>query len=320
MRVRLRHLGLGFMLMVLPPNLWSCSSAQQEDDQLEVTEEGNFDENSALNNDNEEGFDNAANEQFAEDNEFGDGQNFDANEFGQSNDGIQEIIADLNQGQANGMSEDFQGADLVESEPMTNSFQPQPAMAAGNAGPALPEFGSKMPYIVQSGDTLARISTKVYGQPNRWADIAELSALANPSKIFPGDVIYYQLTEETLAFATNYESLPKQEIVVSAGDTLTSISSRVYGSAMDWKLIWRHNDNISNPDRLNPGTVIVYPDTRAFASNNADLSEGSKLAKQPSTQSNVYEVTFSVTTASTNFDNQSSMFELLSTVLNKTSA
>ena len=42
-----------------------------------------------------------------------------------------------------------------------------------------------------------------------------------------------------MPFATKYEGLAKQEVVVGAGDTLTSISNKVYGSPMDWKLIWR---------------------------------------------------------------------------------
>jgi nucleoid-associated protein YgaU len=86
---------------------------------------------------------------------------------------------------------------------------PAPAAVGG-----LPETGSKMPYIVEAGDTLGKISTKVYGDQKRWRDISSLTGLSDPNHIFPGDVVYYALDEKSSQFAANYESIKRGKEVV----------------------------------------------------------------------------------------------------------
>lgn len=46
-------------------------------------------------------------------------------------------------------------------------------------------------YTVQAGDTLSRVSEKVYGQPNRWMDIfqANRDQLPSPNALKPGQVL-----------------------------------------------------------------------------------------------------------------------------------
>jgi nucleoid-associated protein YgaU len=338
MRRRLRHALVAIAALVLPAHLMSCSSAQQGDEQLEATNEGEDaaaqeGEEGAQNAESQEGSEqgnetNVANEE--QSNVEGENTaNLNESEGeGQSPEEIQEIIADMNQTQTNNPEASsteaapIEGQDLVESgatAPDASAPFAAATPAAGSAGPALPEFGSKMPYIIQSGDTLAKISQKVYGQPGRWADIAELSSLPNPSRIFPGDVVYYQLTEETLAFATKYEGLPRQEVVVGAGDTLTSISARVYGSPMDWKILWRHNDNVQDPDRLNPGTVLINPNTSGISAK-LNANESAKLALNQTTQPTltVMEMTVQVEReAEKRFESKENLFDFFSTYAQK---
>lgn len=126
------------------------------------------------------------------------------------------------------------------------------------AGPGLPELGSKMAYVVESGDTLARISEKIYQTTARWKELASLSGFPNPDRIYPGDIVYYQLTEEAVAFATTYEATPKQEVTSQAGDTLASISQAVFGHTKHWKEIWRQNGHIDDPFNIAPGTAVFY--------------------------------------------------------------
>ena len=134
------------------------------------------------------------------------------------------------------------------------AFQP----GGSPAGPALPELGSKMPYVVQPGDTLAKISMRIYGDVNRWNEMANLTGMANPSRIYPGDVVYYTLDEAALAFSSAYESVARAEEVIQQGDTLATISRRVYGTSKGWKAIWRQNDTIDNPDVLQAGATVFY--------------------------------------------------------------
>ena len=132
------------------------------------------------------------------------------------------------------------------------------------AAPGLPELGSKMSYVVQRGDSLATIAMKVYGDMNKWREIADFTGMANPRLIYPGDVVYYQLTENTMAFAAAYETAPRSEVTVGQGDTLSTIAGRVLGDSQAWKSIWRENDQIDNPDELTAGMTIYYVDSGAM--------------------------------------------------------
>ncbi len=115
-----------------------------------------------------------------------------------------------------------------------------------------------MAYVVEHGDTLAKISGKIYGTPGRWNELAKLSGLANPSRIYPGDLVYYTLDESAVAFATAYEQVQRQEEQVKPGDTLATIAQRVYGDYKSWRSLWRQNDRIDNPDIIPPGTSVFY--------------------------------------------------------------
>ena len=132
-------------------------------------------------------------------------------------------------------------------------------VAGKPAAPGLPEIGSKMVYIVQKGDTLGRISRSIYGDTGRWKQMAEWSGIADPDRIYPGDVVYYQLNEASLAFATSYEEpQPEIQVTVQEGDTLGKIAKRVYGSTSYWQMVWRHNSQISHPDHLEVGMKLTF--------------------------------------------------------------
>ncbi len=124
--------------------------------------------------------------------------------------------------------------------------------------PGLPEMGAKLSYIVEKGDTLAKISEKVYGNAKMWKNLASLAGLSDPNKIYPGEVIYYQLSPETSAFASSYEALSRSSIQVAKGDTLAKISVKVYGTASKWRAIWRENEQVQDPEALTEGGVIYY--------------------------------------------------------------
>ncbi len=158
--------------------------------------------------------------------------------------------------------------DAMQQNMQMDAMQQQQTMATTGSplAPGLPELGSKMSYIVQRGDTLAKIATKIYGEPSKWTEIADFTGIANPRLIYPGDVVYYQLTEQTRTFASAYESVTRSEVRVEQGDTLSTIASRVLGNPGNWKLIWRHNDTIANPDKLVAGSVLYYVSPSVVAS------------------------------------------------------
>jgi len=214
---------------------------------------------------------NFANDGFA-DSSFGSGDQFGDNNFGFAGGeaDLQEIIEEMNQSGfdqfgGGGNFAGFNNAPMASGSGAMGGMQSM-ATAGAPAAPGLPELGSKMSYIVQRGDTLAKIATRIYGDPNRWTELANFTGLANPRLIYPGDVVYYQLTEQSMAFAAAYESVTRSEIQVMEGDTLSTIASRVLGNSNNWKLIWRQNDNIDNPDRLTAGTTLYYVEPSMLSS------------------------------------------------------
>jgi nucleoid-associated protein YgaU len=123
--------------------------------------------------------------------------------------------------------------------------------------------GNEKVYIVQPGDTLAAISTILYGSSNEWQSLADMNGLTGKSLIFPGDALKYASSPKTAAFESKYEGLAKQSVTVEKGDTLSKIASRVMGRASYWKMIWRWNESaVSDPNRIAVGTSLSYIDAK----------------------------------------------------------
>jgi nucleoid-associated protein YgaU len=279
----------------------ACSGQQQEDEQLEVSqqgEQGNQEEEGGQGD--QEAQDQQGNEsanqqgEQGEQNEYAEQQDEEevAQEGEETENDLQEIIEQMNGQEGEQIADEgeaLQQEGMEADAPMAQEVATEEAPAASNtpfqpggtpAGPALPEMGSKMPYIVQKGDTMAKISGRIYGDTSHWQEMSSLSGLANPSRIYPGDLVYYTLDDQSLAFASAYESVAKSEEQVQAGDTLASIAQRVYGSSSAWKSIWRQNDGINNPDVIPPGSSVYYISQSALS---AEISKTrvqlAKLAK-----------------------------------------
>ena len=130
-------------------------------------------------------------------------------------------------------------------------------MASG--GPkSLPEQGSKMAYYVMRGDTLGTIAQKIYGSRGKWKTLQSENSLADANKIYPGDVIYYTLNESSRAFAQSYEMGARQFHTVASGDTLSRIASKYYGTQGAWRILWKENPQILNPDKIRVGTTLSF--------------------------------------------------------------
>lgn len=262
MKIRLWHrLGVAFLLAFSASSLTNCSDDQQVQEAIEQGEQGQGYEEGEGNYAGEGGdYEGEGNYGAA-----GDEVAAAVPDQGGQQDELQEIIDGMN-------SQPIEGEQLTQVAPIeepplnanpvpeaTPELQQQAAVGMA-AAPGLPELGSKMSYVIKRGDTLASVATKIYGDMEKWREIAEFTGMANPNMIYPGDVIYYQLTDQTMAFAAAYESVKRSQVVVQPGDTLSTISSRVLGRSNDWKMIWRQNDNIDNPDRLVVGQTLYYVD------------------------------------------------------------
>ena len=279
MRTRVvRRLGIMSLAFLAHLGTQSCSSSSEGEEDVEASENGNAAEGENGANPDEQANANAnaapENENLAQNTGDASGDQVATSETptdapaNSTNADLKEIMQDVNAG-ANGAAPAEGGEATAEA---VAPAAPPVAVGSGPAGGALPEFGSKMPYIVQPGDTLAKISGKLYGSPGKWKLIASLSNLARPNKIYPGDVVYYQLTQESQKFAQAYETVPRQEVKAEAGDTLAKISQRVLGSKVHWRAIWRQNDTIDNPDEIAAGSSVYYIQPNQLAAIFGELS------------------------------------------------
>lgn len=114
-------------------------------------------------------------------------------------------------------------------------------------------------YIVQKGDTLSSIAHKIYGDAQKWTDLAATNSIANANTIFPGDPIRFTTTENSKDYELTYDNIAKNTVTVQQGDTLSSIAQQVLGDGGAWKFLYTMNKSeITNPNVISPDQVLYY--------------------------------------------------------------
>jgi len=101
-------------------------------------------------------------------------------------------------------------------------------------------------FVIQPGDRLWRLARR-YG--TTVAQIAADNAIANPDRIFPGQIFEYHPGK--LPAQTNFAGL----YIVRSGDTLSRIAPR-FGTTVSGLLDY---NVIANPNRIYPGEIIKLP-------------------------------------------------------------
>ncbi len=108
-------------------------------------------------------------------------------------------------------------------------------------------------YVVQKGDTLMKISFKLYGDFSKWNTIASLNP-GSESTLVAGTKIKVYKAETP--FAWEPVGLP---YLIQSGDTLGSISDSKYGTPKKWKKIYENNKPlIKDPNKIYAGFTIYY--------------------------------------------------------------
>ncbi|MDI6105496.1 LysM peptidoglycan-binding domain-containing protein [Actinoplanes sp. NEAU-A12] len=118
----------------------------------------------------------------------------------------------------------------------------------------LPGGQAPRTYTVRRGDSLAKIARERLGNEARWPEIFVLNraTLQNPSRIFPGQVLFLPPAQPTGPIPKLY--------TVKAGDSLSRIAREQLGDESRWRDILHLNrDVITDPDRIFPGQVLVLP-------------------------------------------------------------
>ena len=146
---------------------------------------------------------------------------------------------------------------VPNTEDAEKVHQQNKAMAVEGDADEIEASAEEFVYIVKPNDTLGKISKIIYKTPGMWKKLAEYNNIENPSKIFPGDVIKYKADETSSIYAASHSA--PEAYSVKKGDTLSSISVEIYGSANYWRVLYRWNQgSITNPDLIMPEQSLKF--------------------------------------------------------------
>lgn len=121
------------------------------------------------------------------------------------------------------------------------------------------EAGTQKQYTVQKNETLMLIAFKLYGDYEKWKELANYNSdkLNGTTHVKEGMVLNYPAPAEE--FVWNPEGLP---YLIRTGDTLGIISNNVYQTSKKWKLLWHNNRPlIKDPNKIFAGFTIYYPES-----------------------------------------------------------
>lgn len=166
-----------------------------------------------------------------------------------------------------------------------NNTTPNPAFpglndAAGQTAPKTPKPAAKKPatnytiYTVKAGDTLSGIAGEWFKNVDNWQAIVDVNPGLKPSALKVGQKINLpaRASKSTGKSATkavaSTESKPvtpssasTSQHVVTSGETLASISGKVYGDSKSWRKIYEANKGVigDNPSALKIGMKLTIP-------------------------------------------------------------
>ncbi|PIS09598.1 hypothetical protein COT75_00120 [Candidatus Beckwithbacteria bacterium CG10_big_fil_rev_8_21_14_0_10_34_10] len=128
----------------------------------------------------------------------------------------------------------------------------------------------KNKYIVQEGDSLWKISEKVYKTGYNWTDIAKKNNLYDPNHLEAGqelEIPEVQVIDEKILANTetispvpgeNSQTITGDTYIVKQGDFLWEIAIKAYQDGYKWPEIAKVN-NLVNPDILEIGQELKLP-------------------------------------------------------------
>ena len=119
----------------------------------------------------------------------------------------------------------------------------------------IPYMGTSMEYTIQSGDTLAKIAEQ-YGTTVE--ALAKLNGIADPDKIWAGDVIKIPVYASTMPMPIPeiHDDDRMIKYIVQEGDTLWKIAKRFNVKLADIINLNR----LTDPDCIYPDQVIIIPE------------------------------------------------------------
>jgi LysM repeat protein len=138
-------------------------------------------------------------------------------------------------------------ASLSTSTPPAAAASKAPASEATSVRSA-----SDSSYVIQRGDTLAKIATR-YGVTVK--QLTDLNGIKNPNMIVPGQTLKIPGTTTTAPAATSSSSGSQKTYTIQAGDNLAGIAAK-FGVTIQ---ALQQANNLSNPDQIYTGQILKIP-------------------------------------------------------------
>jgi len=122
------------------------------------------------------------------------------------------------------------------------------------SAPSFSDSGNIGTYTVQKNETLMMVAFKIYGDYDYWRKLKTMNNLRG-TRISAGQQLSYQVPAQK--FNWNPEG---NAYLIRNGDTLSKISSKVYGTYKYWGDIYRNNKPlIKRADLIFAGFTIYTP-------------------------------------------------------------
>ncbi|MEM9253142.1 MAG: LysM domain-containing protein [Planctomycetota bacterium] len=156
---------------------------------------------------------------------------------------------------------------VEEREPAVLTIgEPTPSPVASGAAPtpppvAPPPAPASRTHTIAPGDTLSELSQQYLGTAGRWPEIVEANPGIDPNRLMVGDEIVIPGGGPSPAASSSAGGAALgggTTHTIAAGDTLSQISQRYYGTAARWQEILDANPGVS-PTRLIVGNELVIP-------------------------------------------------------------
>ena len=149
---------------------------------------------------------------------------------------------------------------------VTNS--PAPTAPTKKVATSKAKSSSYTVYTVEAGDTLTAIAGTWFKDTSKWKEIVAVNPGLSASNLKVGQKI--NLPAKSGSSSTKVSSATKSSAstvtagnqhVVTAGETLASISDKAYGNRTNWKKIYEANKSVigSNPSTLKVGMKLTIP-------------------------------------------------------------
>ncbi|MEI6879248.1 MAG: LysM peptidoglycan-binding domain-containing protein [Planctomycetota bacterium] len=160
---------------------------------------------------------------------------------------------------------------IVKNSPTLTPTAPAPTAPttpAKKVVTAKAKTSSYTVYTVETGDTLTAIAGTWFKDTSKWKEIVAVNPGLSASNLKVGQKI--NLPAKSGSSSTKVSSATKSSAptvtaenqhVVTAGETLASISDKAYGNRTNWKKIYDANKSVigENPSTLKVGMKLTIP-------------------------------------------------------------